>query len=72
MSLFERFTEGNESADELTKDGAMRDGGEMVQIRASTVEQKREEVHAALQVAATFPLFDGGVARLKNLSRSHI
>ena len=44
MKLFERFvTEGNERADELAKDGAMLDGGEMAQKRASTVQQGREE-----------------------------
>ena len=42
------------SQDELAKDGAMLDGGEMAQIRASTAQQKREEVHAALQCAASF------------------
>ena len=65
MSLFGRFaTEGNESADELAKDGALLDGGEMAQIRASTIQQKREEVYAALQYAADFSLFGGGVAGL--------
>ena len=33
MALFETFVaEGNEKADELAKDGAMLDGGEMAQI----------------------------------------
>ena len=55
MRLFERFvTEGNERVDKRAKDGAMLDGGEMAQIRASTVQHKREEVHAALQYAARF------------------
>ena len=46
MTLFEQFVaEHNERADEL---------GEMAQIRASTVQQEREEVHAALQYAAIF------------------
>ena len=36
------------------KDGAMMDVGEMAQIRASTVHQKREEVHAAVHYAAGF------------------
>ena len=41
--------------DELAKEGAMMDGGEMAQDgRASTVQQKREEVCAALQHAANF------------------
>ena len=65
MSLFENFiTEGNEKADEPAKDGAMLDGGGMAQIRARTVQQKREEVCAALQHSASFPLLGGGMARL--------
>ena len=47
-------TEGNERADELARDGAMLDGRDMAQIRASTVQQRREELHAALQSAAKF------------------
>ena len=43
---------GNEKADELAKDGALMDGGGKAQIRASTVHQERDEVHAALQHAA--------------------
>ena len=55
MSFFEEFiTESNEKADELAKGGAMMDGGVMAQVRASTVQQEREEVHAALQYAASF------------------
>ena len=55
MSLFEQFiTEGNEKANELANDGAMMDGGEMAKMRTSTVQQKREDVHAALQCAASF------------------
>ena len=55
MSLFERFiAEGNEKADEFAKEGALLDGGLMAQVRASTVQQEREEVHAALQNAAGF------------------
>ena len=41
-------------ADELAKDGALLDGGEMAQMRASTVQRKGEEVHAGLQQAASF------------------
>ena len=41
MSLFERFvTEVNERAEELA-DGAMSDGGERAQMRASIVQQKK-------------------------------
>ena len=55
LSLFERsVTEVSERADELAKDGATLDGGEMAQMRATTVQQKREEVCAALQCAAGF------------------
>ena len=55
MSLFERFiAEGNEKADEFAKEGALLDGGLMAQVRASTVQQEREEVYAALQNAAGF------------------
>ena len=32
----------------------MLDGGFMAQARASTIQQEREEVHAALQYAASF------------------
>ena len=54
MSLFERFiTEGNEKAHELAKAGTMLDGGVMAQVRVSTVQQKREEVYAALHYAAS-------------------
>ena len=42
-------TEGTEKADELAKEGAMLDGGVMTQTRASAVQQKSEEVSAALQ-----------------------
>ena len=46
MAIFEQFTtEGSEKADELAKDGAMMDGGVMAQIRASTFQQRREEVN---------------------------
>ena len=55
MSRFERFvTEGNEKADELAKEGARKDEGFMAQARASTIQQEREEVYAALQYAASF------------------
>ena len=32
----------------------MLDGGDMAQVRASTIQQEREEVYAALQYAACF------------------
>ena len=43
---------GSERADELATHGAILDG-EMAQIRASTVQQKREEVYAVLHYAAS-------------------
>ena len=55
MSHFEKFvTEGNEKADDLAKEGAMMDEGFMVVVRAETMQQEREEIHAALQNAASF------------------
>ena len=57
MTKIERFvTDGNERADELAKAGAMLDEGFMAETRAKTVQQEREreEVHAALQYAASF------------------
>ena len=55
VSHFEKFvTEGNEKVDELAKVGAMLDEGFMAEVRAKTVQQEREEVHAALQCAASF------------------
>ena len=48
MSYFEKFvTEGNEKADELAKAGALLDEGFMAGARAETMQQEREEVHAA-------------------------
>ena len=55
MTLLENFiTEGNEKADEKAKEAAMLDGGFMAQARASTIQQEREEVYAAMQYAASF------------------
>ena len=55
MSHFEKFvTEGNEKADELAKTGAMLDEGFIAEARATTVQQEREEVYAALQYATSF------------------
>ena len=43
--FFEKFiTEGNEKADELAKEGARLDGGDMAHVRAITIQQEREEV----------------------------
>ena len=55
MSQFERFvTEGSEKADDSAKAGAMLDEGFIAEARAETMQQEREEVHAALQYAASF------------------
>ena len=53
MTLFEKFcAEGNEKADELTNSGAMFDGGEMTQIRASTSGKEiRFTLHCSSQTA---------------------
>ena len=53
MTLLEHsVTEGNEKGrGKLAKDGALLDGGDVAQVRASTVlQKKREEVYAVLQV----------------------
>ena len=47
-------TEGNEKSDELVRDGAKIYDGGMAQIEPSTVQQRREEVYAVLQYAASF------------------
>ena len=38
------FIEGNVKLDELAKDGALMDGGQMAQMRASTVQQATAEI----------------------------
>ena len=54
-SHFEKFvTEGNDKADELTKEGAFLDKGFMAEAKAETMQQEREEVCEALQYAASF------------------
>ena len=56
-SLFEKFiTGGIEKADELAKEGARLDGGDVAQVRAITIVQEGQEVYAALQCAAGFRL----------------
>ena len=57
-------TEGNEKADELANAGAMLDEGIVAEARATTVQQEREEVCAALQYAATFSLHGGRIERM--------
>ena len=55
MTLFEKFdTESNDKAEELAKYGPMSDARDMKQTRASKVQQKKEEDHAALQFAVSF------------------
>ena len=54
MTHLEKFvTEGNEKADDLAEAGAMLDEGFMAEVITRTV-QEREEVHEALQYAASF------------------
>ena len=47
----------------------MIDGGVLAQVRASTVQQERDEVHAVLQHAASFHSWRNGKI-VKSLSRS--
>ena len=48
VSLCEKFvTEGNEKADAPAKEGARLDRGDMVQARASTVQESRAALHYA-------------------------
>ena len=55
MTQLERFiTEGNAKADELAKAGAVLDEGFVAEARTGAMEQEREEVHVALQYAASF------------------
>ena len=55
MTRLERFIiEGKEKADELSKEGAMPDGGNVAQIRGSLVQQWRREVYATLHFVASF------------------
>ena len=49
--------------DELAKEGAMLDGGGMAQIRATEVQQKREEIYAASQHASSSHCLVVGVTR---------
>ena len=69
MTLFENFvTEDNEKADELAKDGAMLDGGEMAQIRASTVQRRKKRRftrHCRTQLAFTVWWRNGTTVKLK-------
>ena len=54
MSRFERFvTDDNEKADELAKEGAMKGEGFMAQVRATKLQQEREEVYVASQCTAS-------------------
>ena len=65
MSHSEKFvTEGNEKADELAKAGAMLDEGFMVEARAKTAQQEREEVYASFAVRSQLSLFGGRMERL--------
>ena len=69
MLQFETFvTEGNEKADELAKAGALLDEGFMAETRATTVQQEREEVHAA-QPAVTSWWRNGKIVKSSNRSQ---
>ena len=46
--------EGNEKADEFVNVGSMMDGGEMVEVDACSVQQRREHICAALKCTARF------------------
>ena len=61
MSPFEKYVpDGNEKADELAKEGAMKDEGFVARTRAKTAQQESEAVCAALQNAVSFHCFGGG------------
>ena len=69
MALFGSLvTEGIERADELAT-GGCNAGGETAQIRVSTVQQKRKEVYATLQCAASFHCLVGEKAIVKRSGR---
>ena len=64
MSHFDRFvTEGNEKADELTKEGAMMDGCYMAEVRAKKVQQERRG-KCSIAVRSQFSLLGGGMEGL--------
>ena len=71
MTLFETIvTEGSEKADELAKDVAMMDGGEMAQIRASAVQQQTARFTQRCNVQPAFIDWWRNGQTAKNLSRS--
>ena len=62
VTLFEHFvTDGNEGADEMAKVEAMLDGGDMEQIRASTVQAENRGGLCGLAVCGWLSVFSGGV-----------
>ena len=54
----------------MAKDGAMLDGRNIAHIRASTVQQRREEVHAALYCAAGATVWWRSGTIVKNSSQT--
>ena len=57
LSLFEKFfTEGNEKADELAKEGAMLDGGVVAQARARTGPAGKRRSVCSFAVCSQFSL----------------
>ena len=73
LTLFERFvTEGNEKADELAADGAKMDGGDMAQVTAITVQQKKRRrfvPHCSMQLASTVWWRSGKIVKSSDQSR---
>ena len=64
MSVFERFiAKDNENADELAQEGSMTDGGLMAQVRASTVQQGREESLCSNAIFSKLSLSGGRTER---------
>ena len=62
MTLLERFdAEGNARTDELAKDGALSDGRDVAQIRASSSATKRGGFRG-FAVCSQLSLSGGGVA----------
>ena len=60
MQQCEKFVaDDKEKAHELAKAGAIFDEEFMTETRAKTIQQEREEVHAALQHAASFHCLAG-------------
>ena len=55
--------EGNEKADEFVNVGSMMDGGEILEVDACSVQQRREDIYAAFEVYGQVSLFGRGLTR---------